>query len=274
MQEIFDQQNKFQGLISNPTHFVTEHEKIKSCNIQIRRAIDELHEALREMPFDLSGYGKSKKVFSFNPHTVVSEIVDAQLFMINTLNFLGITYEEFQKLCLAKQRMNVERFQSKKRFIENKENFFIIIEGVDGVGKSKICEEISHRTGYPIIRMPETAANKDIESYSQFYRKVVASLDTTYILDRFYPSSMVYSTFFNRSPLLDDLNDFLKKKNVFTFIIDAEEPYRSDDFINEEQWPKIRQLYLQQAKTNKWKVIQNNSTLENCVNEILGQLRF
>lgn len=272
MEKLFERQLQFQELIGTPTEFITAYDRVKACNIQLRRANDEINEALRELPYDLSGYGKSKKILSFHNQKCLDEIVDAQLFLINALNILGISSEDFFKSCYGKQELNMIRFKNKKRFVEKADDFLIIIEGVDGVGKTSICESLSRKTGIPILRMPDT--NGDIEHMSQFYRRTVAEIQHPLILDRFYPSSIVYSQFFDRTPLLDDLTKIHEKKDVYIFIVDTDKPYRGDSFINEEQWPHIRKIYLDQAKINKWKIIQNNTTLENCVQEILAELQF
>jgi hypothetical protein len=272
MKNIYDKQKEFQQLINTPTHFITQYDKVKACNIQIRRAIDELHEALREMPYDLSGYGKSKKILSYHNESTISEIVDAQLFIINALNILGVNHDEFYDALVVKQEKNILRFKNKTRFSEKRDNFLIIIEGVDGIGKSEICEIISKRTGFPIVRMPDTKG--DIEAFSHFYRRTVMNFNQPLILDRFYLSSIVYGQYFGRSVLLDDIHKIHEDRNVFMFVIDSEKPYRSDSFINEQQWPELKKIYLEQAKLNKWKVITNNTTLNNCVEKILEELRF
>lgn len=274
IEKIFESQKLFQKIIGEVTTFITPYEKIKACNIQVRRSVDELFEAMKEMPFDLSGYGKSKKVLSLNTEKIVSELIDAQLFLINAFNILGITPEEFLQRCNSTQNNNVLRWSKKQRFRAQHDNFLIVIEGPDGVGKTSICNELSVMLGYPIMQMPNTAGNKDIEEYSQFYRKTIQNVDHVLIMDRFYPSSIVYGQFFERNVLLDDLKDLHKQRDIYTFIIDRDEPYRGDDFINEEQWPKIREIYLQQAKLNKWTIINNNTTLDNCVNQIIEKLQF
>ncbi|MBC7866220.1 MAG: hypothetical protein H7X88_01690 [Gloeobacteraceae cyanobacterium ES-bin-316] len=274
MDKIFQQQKEFQYLIGQPTHFITPYEKIRACNIQVRRAIDELNEAIREMPYDLSGYGKSKKVYSFDDAKVIGELVDAQLFIINALNILGINSNEFEQQCVNKQYKNQYRFESNQRFRPIKDDHLIVIEGPDGVGKTAVCELLSMKLGYSIMRMPDISIDKDIELYSQFYRRTINKIKEPLILDRFYPSSIVYGQFFNRSVLLDDLQGLINNRGVFTFIITSDQPYRSDSFIDSDQWKHINDIYLQQAKLNKWTIINNNTSLENCVQKILEKLRF
>jgi thymidylate kinase len=128
-------------------------------------------------------------------------------------------------------------------------------------------------TGHPTLQMPEPPRER-IEDFSQFYRRTVARINDVLILDRFFPSSIVYGEFFKRDVPLQDITQLSKERNIFTFIIDRETPFRGDEFINEEQWPLIREIYLQKAKANKWEVINNNSTLENCVKEIIAKLQY
>lgn len=272
-QKIFDQQIEFQKMIGAPIEFISPHTRIEACNIQVRRAVDELFEALREMPYDLSGFTKSKKAMNFKALLMANELVDAQLFLINALNIMGISYEDFTHLCTIKQDENVKRFIDKKRFRQDQDDFLIVIEGPDGVGKSTICKLLSDRTGIPIMRMPEPP-RENIEQFSQFYRRTVANIDGVMILDRFFPSSMVYGSYFKRDTPLDDIVKLSKKREIFTFIIDTDVPFRGDEFINEDQWPEIRNTYLSLAKTNKWEIIKNDSTLEDCVQRILEKLRY
>ena len=78
----------------------------------------------------------------------------------------------------------------------------------------------------------------------------------------------------NRTQLLEDLPKIHEQREIFIFIIDRETPFRGDEFINEHQWLQVRELYLSQAKTNKWTVIKNDSSLENCAQEIIAHLQF
>jgi len=272
LKEIFEQQKKFQELIHERTEFITPFEKIKACNIQIRRSIDELFESLKEMPCDLSGYSTCKKILSLNKDTTIDEVVDAFLFLVNSLNILDIDAEDFLQRCSTKQLINVRRFNNKQRFREQNDNFLIVIEGVDGVGKSSICKMLSHKLGYPVMKMPTVTG--DIEHFSNFYRRTIANINSVMILDRFFPSSLVYGKFFNRTIRLEDLLPLTKQREIFIFIIDCDKPFRGDDFINEEQWPLIRELYLSHAKANKWTVIKNDSSLESCVQQIIAKLQF
>jgi thymidylate kinase len=122
--------------------------------------------------------------------------------------------------------------------------------------------------------MPDPTDRDNLETYSQFYRRTVANIDDVLILDRFFPSSMVYGKYFDRDVPLNDINTLSKNRDIFVFVIDRDEPFREDEFINQSQWQDIRNLYLSHAKANKWKTINNNSTLENCVTEILESLQF
>jgi len=274
MKQLFERQLAFQKLIKTPTEYLTPTDRIRACNIQVRRAIDELHESLREMPYDLSGYTKSKKVLNLNIDNVVDELVDAHLFVINALNILGVGPQTFESMCQSKQNENISRFNSKKRFRETKDDFLIVIEGPDGVGKTEICKRLSELTGHSTLRMPDPSNRDIMETFSHFYRRVIANIDDVLILDRFFPSSIIYGNYFNRDVPLNDINTLSKKRDIFVFIIDRDEPFRGDEFINETQWHDIRNLYLSHAKSNKWKIINNNSTLENCVKEILESLQF
>ena len=122
--------------------------------------------------------------------------------------------------------------------------------------------------------MPDSTDKTNIEQLSTFYRKLVQSIPGVIILDRFYPSSIVYGEHFKRELDLSDLDLLHKTRDVFVFIIDRDEPFRGDHFIDTENWKQIRKLYLENANKYQWKVIKNDTTLENCVKEIIGNLQF
>lgn len=270
-QQLLDKQLDFQKKIKQPWKFITPRERLRAINLMLRRAGDELNEAIVATPHDLTGYSKGKKLV-IPIDEIVEEIADAQLFMANALNSLGVTWDEFLVICYNKQLENIKRFDSKKRFREKNDDHIIVIEGPDGVGKTAICKMLSEMTGYPTYRMPD--GDNQNEKSAQLYRRTIVEVNEPMILDRFFPSSMIYGRYFKRDVPLDDLIQLTKKRDIFIFIIDRDEPFRGDDFLNEEQWPEIRDLYLSHAKANKWKIIKNDSTLENCVEGIIRELQF
>lgn len=278
IEEIFKDQLSFQKLIKQPTSFINDNNRARAANIQLRRAQDELAEALREIPYDLSNFGLKSKISSFPKDRVKDELADTFLFMVNVMNILEIDPYAFLTHCRMKQAINMNRFKDKKRFIYQPDNFLIVIEGADGIGKTEICNELATRLGYPIMRMPDRTIYpkdiSDIEHYSTFYRKVIQDAPGVLILDRFYPSSMVYGEFFGRTMDTSDLEMLHEKRDVFVFIIDSDKPFRGDTLIDDVEWLQIRKLYLEKANQYEWTVIKNNTSLENCVNEIVEKLQF
>lgn len=274
LEEIFMRQQAFQELIGQPTAFVNDNRRAAASNIQLRRAEDEIGEALREIPYDISNFGQRKKLTNFSRDRIKDELADAFLFMVNAMNILDISSQGFLTHCQLKQTINVSRFKNKERFRNIDENFFIIIEGPDGVGKTEICKQLSMKLGYPIIRMPDMSDEVTVEEYSQFFRSLVAQIPGVIILDRFYPSSIVYGQHFGRTLNIDDVGALSEQRDMFVFIIDSDQPFRGDTHIDAENWKQIRKLYLENAKLYEWKVIKNDTTLENCLNAIIGSLQF
>lgn len=270
-QKLLNRQLDFQKKIKQPWKFITPRERLRAVNLMLRRAGDELNEAIVSTPHDLTGYSKGKKLV-VPTDIIVEEIADAQLFIANVLNILGITWDEFLTKCYNKQLENIDRFDKKKRFREKNDNHIIVIEGPDGVGKSSICQLLSENLGYPVYRMPD--GDNQNEKSAQLYRRTIIEVDEPMILDRFFPSSIVYGQYFNRDIPLNDIKELSNKRDIFIFIIDRDEPFRGDDFLNENQWPEVRELYLTHAKSNRWKIIKNNNSLQNCVDAIIQELQF
>jgi thymidylate kinase len=67
----------------------------------------------------------------------------------------------------------------------------IILEGVDGSGKTSLAEQLSRQTGYPIIHHSKPETEEDRLGMLQMYLKDCKS-KTNAILDRSWYSELVY----------------------------------------------------------------------------------
>lgn len=134
----------------------------------------------------------------------------------------------------------------------------IIVDGSDKTGKSTVCAKLSELLGMPLIKMqdmPKHFKNGQEEVASEIFNKaIVQFVHTAFIMDRGYPSSMVYSRYFMRSYDLSYIKEIVRKLDARIFILDVA-PRKVDDIINYHQQEEIRNLYLQYAKKHGWTVI-------------------
>jgi thymidylate kinase len=144
----------------------------------------------------------------------------------------------------------------------------IIIEGSDKTGKSKVCKKLSKLLDLPIIKMPDMDRyfSTEPEEFSEMFNKTVAQFaHTPFIMDRGYPSSIIYSSYFKRLYDLSYLEEVTKKLKAKVFVLDVK-PREQDDLINPLQQDQIRELYIEFANNYDWSIIycENRSVSDIC----------
>lgn len=82
----------------------------------------------------------------------------------------------------------------------------IIIDGVDGIGKSTQCQLLARHLGFPIIRMPDFKGG-DIEQSAFIFNNTLTQFYGNYIIDRGFISSLVYSKVMKRNANLSYIHD-------------------------------------------------------------------
>lgn len=143
----------------------------------------------------------------------------------------------------------------------------IIIDGPDGVGKSTVCDLLSKSSGYPIIRMADSAKYFSDPQFleimaRQFNETVSQFAKYPFIMDRGYPTSLVYSKIFNRKGDLSYIKDIEYKLNPHVYILSRKEPFADDPLLNRELYPKAMELYLDLAQDRNYKVIDIDKYLD------------
>lgn len=91
----------------------------------------------------------------------------------------------------------------------------IIIDGVDGIGKSTQCKLLGEYLGLPIIRMPDYKGG-DIEQSAYIFNNTLTQFYGSYIIDRGFVTSLVYSKVMKRRANLGYIFDI---REHFTHLI-------------------------------------------------------
>lgn len=154
-------------------------------------------------------------------------------------------------------------------------NSVIIVEGVDGSGKTSVCELLSKATGYPIVKMPRMKEffSNNAEEMSKFFNEIIVQIPRGFVLDRGFPSSLVYSKVYNREFDLSYIKDIEKKLKANIFILTATEKIlksrKNDEIIQGEMLYRINEEYLKLAVSKNWKVIDTSNITPSQVSEII-----
>ena len=139
-----------------------------------------------------------------------------------------------------------------------KKPFHLIIEGADKSGKSTVCALLSKKLRVPIIRMvdaPKFFKKRNIEEASEIFNKTIAQFkDFSWLVDRGYPSSLVYSKHFKRRYDFGYIEEIKKALKPVIVILDSP-PHSVDDTIKLKDRNIIRDLYYDLAIDNGWEII-------------------
>lgn len=99
----------------------------------------------------------------------------------------------------------------------------LLLDGSDRLGKTTVVNLLSRMTQLPIIKMPNMSAyikGDNPEEFSKLFNEVIVQFaETSFILDRGFTSSLVYSKVFNRPFDLSYINNIeqILKPKVFIF---------------------------------------------------------
>jgi len=134
----------------------------------------------------------------------------------------------------------------------------LVIEGVDRSGKSTVCRVLSEKLNVPIIKMQDMPRHfkKNPEEASEIFNKTVSQFkDFSFICDRFYPSSLVYSKVYKRNYDLTYINEIEKILKPRVVVLYRALPRFPDKLISKQKYAKLVVEYITQAKLHKWKLI-------------------
>jgi len=159
---------------------------------------------------------------------------------------------------------------------KSKKHCVLIIDGVDGVGKTTVCRRLSEKLGFPVIKMPgmKEYFDNSAEKMSKYFNSIVEQFNPgQFILDRGYPSSLVYSKIFERQDNLGYIPSHCKTLSAKVFILTAESATLSlrkakDEIpsITQEKRIVLDQEYKFLANFMRWEIIDTTelTTEETC----------
>ncbi len=146
-----------------------------------------------------------------------------------------------------------------------KKNYHIFIDGPDGCSKTTVSKGLHKKTGFPIIKMKKAKNffnKKSIEDASYVFNTTIAQLplEYSYIIDRGFVSSLIYSKIYKRKENLDYINKLEKiiKPKVVILTANNEELFKrrkTDKVISNEMRKKIKNEYDKMAKKRKYYLI-------------------
>lgn len=152
----------------------------------------------------------------------------------------------------------------------------IIIDGADKTGKSTVCRILRDQLEIPLIKMEDMPRYfKDrAEESSEIFNKTISQFkDYSFICDRGYPSSLVYTNYFKRNYNLDYLNTIIRRLTPQVFILRGE-IRDTDELVQSMAQKEINELYGEFSKLFDWNEINTTGkTPEEIALEITAKLK-
>lgn len=161
----------------------------------------------------------------------------------------------------------------------------VLIDGPDNVGKTTVINKLHESTGYPIIKMPNMKEYFEkglTEEFSKLFNETIVQFRKfSFILDRGFTSSLVYSKVYNRSFDLSYLKDIQEQLNPVVIILHNTDSngknirFQDDDIdaIN-SKYDEIVDTYKFLAKALRYNLINVNGLSPDEVEEkILDVIR-
>lgn len=134
----------------------------------------------------------------------------------------------------------------------------VIIDGADKTGKSTVCNLLSKFYKIPVVKMKDMKTHFDgnPETASEVFNKTVQQFkDYPFILDRGYPTSLVYSEQFGRVYDFGYIRDFIKEVKPLVVILTSKKARKEDDLIAKHDVDAIRELYTECSESHGWEII-------------------
>ena len=155
----------------------------------------------------------------------------------------------------------------------------LLIDGPDGTGKTTVCQMLSETLDIPVVKMPNMKEYFDAgstEEYSKFFNDILVQFKgCSFIMDRGFTSSLVYSKIYQRPFDLSYIEQHEKDlgADVFILTVNNEEMFRrrpSDEVIVNEMRTEVRDEYEKLAAERNYVLIDTSSmTVKEVVDEIL-----
>lgn len=154
----------------------------------------------------------------------------------------------------------------------------LLIDGTDRVGKTTVCELLRLSTGLPVIKMKDmsTHFSSEPEKASEIFNKTIVQLKKySFICDRGFPSSIVYSKIYKRKYDLSYLEDIQKELNPVVIILVSYADRGKDEIIEEKKRLELQEEYIRQSNANGWNMIDvTNLTPSQTLSEIRRVIKF
>jgi len=165
-----------------------------------------------------------------------------------------------------------------------------MIDGSDNLGKTTVINLLSRKLDLPIIKMTnmkEYIEEGDAEKYSRLYNETVVQFsEFSFIMDRGFTSSLVYSEVFSRKDDLSYIENIEQKLKPTIFILTGRNrpgaihysylgytSFSSDPIYNTESKNKIDEAFWKLAEERGYHLVEvfGKSPLEIC-NEIIEKI--
>ena len=130
----------------------------------------------------------------------------------------------------------------------------IIIEGPDKIGKSTLINALSKKIPCIIIKNCNRPISNDDTNLKKSYQTILQFIKQNHkeyniILDRFYPSQMVYSILRGKDSFKDNwYNDFEKQvaetKPLYVYCVNQFKTIKERHLLKKDEYIKINQLRM------------------------------
>lgn len=156
----------------------------------------------------------------------------------------------------------------------------VLIDGVDGTGKTSVCEKLANKFGCNIVHLTHDG-DRNFKAYSE------AMIPDNMVHDRTFLSEIIYPKNFGRASRLMDssipaLYQLIEQYDAKVFILTADNDeivrrlnLRGDEFLDDfEKIKGINYDYIQIALIQEYILIDTtNKTIDEVVEEIGGYLK-
>lgn len=162
---------------------------------------------------------------------------------------------------------------------KNSSQLRIIIDGADRMGKTTTAKLLAKTLNVPLIpgvqlssRDRSQLTGVEIENNTKQHHLKMIRRTKSFVADRGYPTSIVYSYYFKRKVSLRYLEKFDKKFQVF--ILDRINPIEVDDMLLEEENAAIADVYRFNCLVRNWDLVFcEDRTPEQVVAMIIRRLK-
>ena len=152
-----------------------------------------------------------------------------------------------------------------------KKPLHLIIVGPDKIGKTTVCELLSKKLKIPVIKMQDMPKHfSEPELPSEVFNKALVQFkDFSFICDRGYPSSIVYSRHFSRDYNLSYIKDIEKQLDPIIVVL-VGQTRGDDDLVTKEDQRLLMNHYILEASIHGWKrILVDGKTPAQICKEIL-----